>query len=284
MVDKSPEEAKDRSEAKTKVTKKHLEDLNRILGPVGGTGGELAVGTDAYQELILFEKVLDSKGRPTGEKVEVFLWVQPDGITFSKLYPAAFAKKVKEQYKGNLDGLRKQLYDKNFLSETDYATKDETALNKAIFKAARNYSLTEVQKYTIEGKTKFSPFGQWITGLGSAPKGDENLPVRDINLLDRDVVEALVKDVYAKTTDMSIDDAFLKQETDRYMKQIKEGTLTTVTKVGGEMVRKTTKPFSTAQIEAELPERIKQERPGATDYKTNFDFLAFLNSLGANVV
>ena len=101
--------------------------------------------------------------------------------------------------------------------------------------------------------------------------------------MDRDVVEAIVKDVYSKTTDMAIDDEFLKQETDRYMEQIKQGTMTTLVKEGGVNVRKTTKPFSAAQVEAELPKRIKEERPGATDPKTSFDFLAFLDGLGAPI-
>ena len=264
--------------------KKHLEDLNRYFGAVGGKGGQLMIGTDQNGDLILYESVRNKKGVEI-ERPEVFFWVGPDGYTFSKLYGSQLIAKAKEMYRGNLEGLRKALYEKNFLSETDYKTKNETALNNAIFKAGRNYSLTEVQKYTIEGQTKFAPFNSWITGLGSAlGGGEENLPVRDINLVDRDVIEALVKDVYSKTTDMAIDDAFLKQETDRYMKQIKEGTLTTVTKANGEMVRKTTKGFTQAQLEAELPGRIKEQRPDAMKYKTNFDFLAFLNSLGADVV
>jgi len=82
---------------------------------------------------------------------------------------------------------------------------------------------------------------------------------------------------------MAIDDEFLKQETDRYMEQIKQGTMTTLEKKGGVTVRKQTKPFSAAQVEAELPKRIKEERPGATDPKTSFDFLAFLDGLGAPI-
>lgn len=282
MVDKSPEEAKTRSEQINAINKKHLEDLKKSFGEIGGPGGELQIGTDENGDFVLYENVYTEDGKYTGKK-EVFFYVKPDGITYSKLYGANFVKKIKEDYKGNLEGLRKQLYDKNFLDETDYVTKNETELNNAILEAARNYSLSQVQKYTIEGETKFNPFTQWITGLGSRA-GEENLPVRDINLVDRDVVEALVRDVYSKTTDMAIDDAFLKQETDRYMKQIKEGSLTTVTKKGEEVVRKTTKPFTQAQVEAELPKRIKEQIPGATNYKTNFDFLAFLSSLGAEVV
>ena len=299
MVDKSPEAARTRGEAesaaKVKATAKrreleakHLADLERRFGKVGSAGGELFIGTDQYGDLILYENIYGTgkdKDKVIGRN-EVFFWVQPDGITFEIHNVSSFIKKLKTANKGNLENLRKQLFDKNFMSETDYTTKNETAFNNAIIKAARNYSLNEVQKYTVEGQTKFNPFSKWITGLGSAQGAGAkpDLPVRDINLMDRDVVEAIVKDVYSRTTDMAIDDAFLKQETDRYMDQIEKGTLTTV-KVGGkEVVRKTTKPFSEAQVRAELPERIEQERPGATRYKQNFDFLAFLDGLGAPVV
>ena len=286
-VDKSPEEAKTRSEASANATatanKKHLDDLKRVLGDIGLDNGQLKVGTDQNRNLILYEIAVDSKGKPTGERPEVFFWVAPDGLGFTKQYGSQVIKSIKTNFKGNLEVLRQQLLDKNFLSETDYKTKNETAFNQAILDAARNHSLTQVQSYTIEGKTKFSPFKSWLGSLGSAGAGDKNLPVQDINLMDRDVVEAIVKDVYSRTTDMAIDDAFLKQETDRYMEQIKQGTMTTTKEVGGKIVRKSTVPFTEAQVQAELPKRIEAERPGATNMKKSFDFLVFLDQLGAPV-
>jgi hypothetical protein len=292
-VDTSPDVARGRAEkesaAKLKKTEarrkseaEHLESLKEWLGEVGKDNGQWVVGTDQNDRLILFENIYDDKGNYAGQK-EIFFWVQPDGTTFSKLYQSGIIKRVKETFKGNLDALRQQLFDKNYLSETDYTTKDETAFNNAIVKAARNYSLTEVQKYTVEGQTKFNPFGKWLSGLGSVG-GD--LPVQDINLMDRDVVEAIVRDVYRGETDMSPDevDAFIQQKTDMYMDQIKKGTFTTTEKVGGKIVRKQTKPFTEAQVRAELPGMIQSELPGATDMKKSFDFLAFLDSLGAPVV
>jgi hypothetical protein len=296
VVDKSPDVAKDRSEtegaAKVAATQKrreleakHLADLKRILGDIGQDNGLLTVGTDQNSNLVLYEEVLDKKGKPTGQRNEVFFWVDPDGIGFRRKYGSDVIKTIKTNFKGNLEVLRKQLFDKDFLSENDYTTKNETSFNQAILNAARNHTLTQVQSYTIDGNTKFSPFKNWLGGLGSVGRsGEENLPLQDINLMDRDVVEAIVRDVYGRTTDMAIDDEFLKQETDRYMAQIKEGTMTTTKKVGGKIVREQTKPFTEAQVQAELPKRIEQERPGATNMKKSFDFLAFLDGLGAPVV
>ena len=275
VVDKSPDVAK------------HLADLKRIFGDVGQDNGELFVGTDQNSNLVLYKPIFEGKGknRKFVRNIEIFIEFMPDGLGFKQHYGSGIIKSVKSNFKGNLEVLRKQLFDKDFISEDDFTTKNETAFNQAILNAARNHTLTQVQSYTIEGNTKFSPFRNWLSGLGSVGKsGDRNLPVQDINLMDRDVVEAIVRDVYSKTTDMAIDDEFLKQETDRYMTQIKEGTMTTTKEVGGKIVRKQTKPFTEAQVQAELPKRIEEERPGATNMKKSFDFLAFLDGLGAPVV
>lgn len=298
VVDKSPDVAKNRGEAESAVKvaasqktrdeeAKHLADLKRIFGDVGQDNGELRVGTNQYGQLTLYKDIFEGKGKNKRfvRRDEVFIWIEPDGLGFYTQYGSNVIKSVKTDFKRNLEVLRKQLFDKDFLSEDDFTTKNETAFNQAILDAARNHTLTQVQSYTIEGNTKFSPFKNWLGGLGSVGRSkDGNLPVQDINLMDRDVVEAIVRDVYNRTTDMAIDDEFLKQETDRYMTQIKEGTMTTTKKVGGKIVRQQTKPFTEAQVQAELPKRIEEERPGATNMKKSFDFLAFLDGLGAPVV
>ena len=298
MVDKSPDAAKNRGEKESatrvaatqkrrELEAKHLADLKRRFGDVGLDNGEFKIGTDQYGNLTLYQDVFEGTGknRKFIRRDEIFIWIAPDGLGFTPQYGSGVIKSVKTDFKGNLEVLRKQLFDKNFLSENDFLTKNETAFNQAILDAARNHTLTQVQSYTIEGNTKFSPFKNWLGGLGGAGKGgDENLPLQDINLMDRDVVEAIVRDVYSRNTDMAIDDEFLKQETDRYMTQIKEGTITTTEKVGGKIVRKQTKPFTEAQVQAELPKRIEEQRPGATNMKKSFDFLAFLDGLGAPVV
>lgn len=287
MVDLSPDAAKARAEKETAgnsaAQKKHLADLKSFFGP----NGQYEVAFDQYGNYILVKYLTDNKGNRTAQTQEVFLYVAPDGLGFQVYNATDIVKKVKTDNKGKLEALRKSLYDKDFISESEYLNKDETAFNKAIVLAARNHSVEQVQKYTIENKTKFSPFNSWlgaIKGMPTAGEDTSNLPVRDINLQDRNVIEALVKDIYTRTTDMAIDDAFLKQETDRYMKQIEEGSLTTTTVEGGKIIRKTTPGFSEAQIAAELPGRIKKEQPQAMVPKNSFDFLAFLDGMGARVV
>jgi hypothetical protein len=65
---------------------------------------------------------------------------------------------------------------------------------------------------------------------------------------------------------------FLSRKTDRYMNQIKQGVLTTAKEVGEEAVVTSTKRFSEAQVQAELPKRIEEERPGATNMKKVLTF------------
>ena len=289
---KTADEAKAQAEAKTKATKAkidktkaansaQIEALKKTFGPVGSeTEGDLIVGTNQYGQLILFKNIYGEDGQFIRQD-EIYFWIAPNGIDYQQKFPSGVIKEVKLLYKNNLEGLRKTLFDKNFMNETDYLTKDETALNNAIILAGRNHSVSQAQTYTINGATSFLPFDKWLSGLGN--RIDENrdaYPRRDIDLQDRDVVENIVKGVYRNVTDNEIDDELLKQETDRYMNQIQKGSLTTYKKSGKENVFETTKRFSAEQVAAELPETIDKERPGAKDAKTSFDFLAWMSNLG----
>ena len=250
-------------------------DLSSLRNAFAGGPDSLSTTLDQYGRYVLVET------DAAGQQYVRYLFVNPNGTDWERLNGTEVIKKVKETYK-NQDALRKVLYEKGFLSEKEFTTKSVSAFNGAILQAATEFSTETADAYTTEGKIKFPTFSSWISKRGTAI--DEDKPLQDINLMDRDVVEAIVKDVYRRTTDMAIDDEFLKQETDRYMTQIKEGTMTTTEKVGGKIVRKQTKPFSEAQVQAELPGRIEAERPDATKYKKNFDFLVFLDGLGAPIV
>jgi len=280
MVDKtakSPEEAKAKAE---KSQAKGIKDRSDLASDFGGATPKYFLGLDSYGRVRQLNEVVG------GATVQRFLIVDSNGIDYQVINADQIVQQVRKYFKNNKEGLRKTLYDLGYMSEREYTTRSEQALTTSILQVANEYTVDTVDSYRIDNKTKFPTFTSWLKDIPASGRdeGGSQYPLRDINLMDRDVVEAIVKDVYTKTTDMAIDDDFLKQETDRYMEQIKQGTLTTLDKQGGINVRKTTKPFSAAQVEAELPKRIKEERPGATDLKTSFDFLAFLDGLGAPVV
>jgi hypothetical protein len=136
--------------------------------------GEYKLILTQYGNLTVYKDIFEGEGqnRKFIRRDEVFFLVsvQPDGRFFSFKYGSDLIKSVKSDYKGKLESLRKQLYDKNFISEEDYITQNETALNKAILDSARNFSLSQVQSYTIDGNTTFAPYTKWLSGLGSAPK------------------------------------------------------------------------------------------------------------------
>ncbi|NBW11172.1 MAG: hypothetical protein EBR82_24390 [Caulobacteraceae bacterium] len=275
-VAKSPEEAKAQAEKSQKAPKKHLADLQSDFG---GDNPTYQISFDDYRTSRILQTVIGGKTQ------QRFLVVKADGLGYALANGDEIVKQVRTYFKNNKDGLRKTLYDLGYMSEREFTTRSEQAITSAILKVANEYTVDVVDSYRIDGKTKFPTFTNWLSNIPASGKdaADSGYPLRDINMMDRDVVEALVRKVYSDATDMAIDDAFLKQETDRYMEQIKQGTLTTVDKEGGVNVRKTTKPFSEAQVRAELPKRIQEEKPGATDMKTSFDFLAFLDGLGAPI-
>jgi hypothetical protein len=276
-VAKSPDEAKAQAEKKTKKTDKDRKSLERDFG---GPNPIFQISFDTYGNVRQLQTLV-------GEKPEQrFLVVAANGVDYDLANGDQIVKQVRTYFKNNKEGLRKTLYDLGYMSEREYTTRSEQAITSAILKVANEYTVDVVDSYRIDGKTKFPTFTNWLSGIPASgkDKAESAYPRRDINLEDRDVIEAIVRDVYSKTTDMAIDDAFLKQETDRYMDQIKKGVLTTAKKAGGVNVIESGKQFSRAQVEAELPKRIESEKPGATDMKKNFDFLAFLDSLGAPVV
>ncbi len=275
---KASAELRKKAAPKKKGIVKKSGDLSSLKNAFSGGPDSLSTTLDQYGRYVLVET------DAAGQQYVKYIFVNPNGTDWERLNGTEVIKKVKETYKDQ-DALRKVLYEKGFLSKKEFTTKSVSALNGAILQAATEFSTEIADAYTTEGKIKFPTFNNWIGKRGSA-LGEEkpDLPVRDINLMDRDVVEAIVKDVYRKTTDMAIDDEFLKQETDRYIEQIEKGVLTTTKVEGKEVIRRTTKPFSEAQVQAELPGRIELDRPDATKYKKNFDFLAFLDGMGAPVI
>jgi hypothetical protein len=284
----SPEQAKNQAETKDRAratklksqeeaNKKHLQDLITRFGEVGTESGNTRVGLDQYGNLVLQEFKYNKKDEPVDTR-EVFFWVADDGISFQILNGSAAIKKLREGFKGNLESLRKQLYDKQFMSEEEYLSKDENALNKALLSSARNYSTIQVQSYTIDGKTKFTPYKSWLSGIVATRKGDESgYPRRDIDLQDRDVIRALVEDVYMDTNMQLPDDpSVIEAKVDRYMDMIKKGVLTTAKEVKGENVFTTGKGFSEARVRAELGKEIPTENPEAYQKAQSLNFLSFL--------
>jgi len=259
-----------------------VEQNKSLAADFGGAKPKFFISFDTYGNVRQLQEIVGN------EPEQRFLIVADNGVDYDLVNGDAIVKQVRTYFKNNKEGLRKTLFDLGYMSEREYTTRSEQAITSAILKVANEYTVDTVDSYRIDNKTKFPTFTSWLKGIPASGKkdGGDMYPLRDVNLMDRDVVEAIVRDSYTATTDMSPTEAenFIKQKTDMYMDQIKKGTLTTMKKVGGVTVRETSVPFSEAQIRAELPGMIEKELPGATKYKKNFDFLAFLDGLGAPIV
>lgn len=274
------QKVKDVEDPLARFVDKHL--LRVITDPRNG---------DTYLEGFTYNEQTRKRG---DAPVPFYMYLDSKGVIhLSEDYDSVKSKTITDlKATKNLNNLFDYLYNKKQISKKTYDAKDIQAVdfNGALVNAINLYSTNVIGTRQFDPTATKAPnfldflkSGQGLGGAGGTG-GKANLPIRDINLQDRDVIEAIVRDVYGRTTDMAIDETFLKQETDRYMKQIKEGTVGTTKKIGGEIVRTQTPQFSEAQVQAELPGRIKEQRPWATNYKQSFDFLAFLDSLGAPVV
>lgn len=251
-----------------------------LASDFGGAKPKFFVSFDTYGNIRQLQEIV------ANEPEQRFLIVDANGVDYDIINGDQVVKQVRTYFKNNKEGLRKTLFDLGYMSEREYTTRSEQAITSAILKVANEYTVDVVDSYRIDGKTKFPTFTSWLKGIPASGKdGDSQYPLRDINLMDRDVVEAIVRDSYSDRTDMSSTEAepFIQQKTDMYMDQIKKGTLTTLKKVGGVNVRQTSVPFTEAQIRAEVPKMIEKELPDATKYKNNADFVAFLDGMGVPI-
>ncbi len=256
----------------TRLKKQKTEGLDRAdLANRFGPGGDLSTGLDQYNRWVLLQK--DTK---TGDQYIVYLDVNPNGRDWEIVTGTDIIKRVKAAY-GNQEALRKALFDKGFLSENEYNTRSTSALNGAIVQAATAFSTEVADSYTTEGKIKFPTFSTWMSGLGSTGGDKPDRPRRDIDLMDRDVIRALVEDVYMDTNMQLPDDpSVIEAKVDRYMDMIKKGVLTTAKEVKGENVVTTGKGFSEARVRAELGKEIPTENPEAYQKAQSLNFLSFL--------
>lgn len=268
---KKSEPAKQTRLKKQKTEGPDRADLANRFGP----GGDLSTGLDQYNRWVLLQK--DDK---TGDQYVVYLDVNPNGRDWEIVTGTDIIKRVKAAY-GNQEALRKVLFDKGFLSENEYNTRSTSALNGAIVQAATAFSTEVADSYTTEGKIKFPTFSTWMSGLGSAGAGDKpDRPRRDIDLMDRDVIRALVEEVYMDNNMQLPDDPnLIDEKVNRYMDMIEKGVLTTVKTVKGEDVVKRTKGFSEARLRAELGKEIPTENPAAYQKAQSLNFLTFLDQM-----
>lgn len=191
-------------EARASAGKSAAADAQKILNDRFGANGPLKVELDQYGNLQLQQKVLDANGKDTGEFQIVYFWPSTNVGNSEILNASEAIGRVKGLYGTNTEGLRKTLYERGFMTERDYITKSESGLNGAILKSATEHSVENVQKFTVNGLSDFSPYNSWLSnkspytgGTGpdtqkvSTPKSETDQDINEffVNMLGRDATE-----------------------------------------------------------------------------------------------
>jgi len=280
MVARSPDQARAQQAAKDKANanKANLDrdQKNSLEERFGGERPQYFLDFDPYGRVRILNKLMDD-----GQPLQQFLIINPDGVNYSFANKTQIVNAIRKLYSNKKEALRKQLFDLDYISERDYNARSETSLISGMLSAANEFTVEVVDSYTVDGKTKFPTFDKWLNAKPAVggDDGKKDLPVRDINLMDRDVVEAIIRDVYMSELQKEVDPKIIKAKTDRYMEQIEKGTLTTIKEGSKEVVRKSTVPFSEAQVRAELGEEIPKENTVDYNRAQSLNFLTFLSGM-----
>jgi hypothetical protein len=275
MAASSPDQARAQQAAKDKANANKpnpaRDQANALQKQFGGSNPEYYLDFDPYGRVRILQTLIG------GQPEQRFLVINPNGTDYSFANKTQIVKAIRGLYKNKKEALRKQLLDLQYITQREYDTRSETALNSGVLSAANEFTTEIVDAYTVEGVSKFPTFDKWLSGKPAAGDGNKkDLPVRDINLMDRDVVEAIVRDVYMSELQKEIDPETIKLKTDRYMEQIKKGTLTTIKEGSKEVTRTSTVPFSESQVRAELGEEIPKENKLDYNQAQSINFISFL--------
>jgi hypothetical protein len=279
MAASSPDQARAQQAAKDKANANKAnasrDQKNSLETNFGGSQPKYFLDFDPSGRVRILQTLIG------GETEQRFLIINPNGLDYSFANKTQVVKAIRGLYKNQKEALRKQLLDLGYITEREFDTRSETALNSGVLSAANEFTTEVVDAYTVEGTTKFPTFDKWLNGRPAAggDGGKKDLPVRDINLMDRDVVEAIIRDVYMSELQKEVDPKIIKAKTDRYMEQIEKGTLTTIKEGSKEVVRKSTVPFSEAQVRAELGEEIPKENTVDYNRAQSLNFLTFLSGM-----
>jgi type III secretion system FlhB-like substrate exporter len=170
----------------------------------GGENPQIQIGYDEYKRRILTST--DGKGAA----YQRFLYVQPNGKDFSRANKDQIVREIKKDFKGNKEGLRTLLYQKGFMAEKDFITKNEAALGESILDAANNHSIEMVENYTVDSRIDLTPFTTWLSSKTTYAQGGPSITQQSITkadaaeminsfmvgMLDRDATDAEKKDFY----------------------------------------------------------------------------------------
>jgi hypothetical protein len=181
-------------------------DRAALEAKFGGKTPSIVIGYDEYGR-----RILTATGG-TGAAYQRFMYVQPNGKDFSEANKDQVVSQIKKDFKNNKEGLRALLYQKGFMTEKDFVTKNESGLSNAILDAANNHSIEMVEQYTIDGRTDLTPFNSWLSNKVSYAQGGPSITATQITKMDAaQMVDSFMVDMLGReATDAEKKDFFNK--------------------------------------------------------------------------
>jgi hypothetical protein len=165
MAASSPDQARAEQAAKDKAnankTNPGRDQKNSLESNFGGSQPKYFLDFDPSGRVRILQTLVG------GETEQRFLVINPDGINYSFANKTQITKAIRNLYKNKKEALRKQLFDLGYLTEREFNTRSEAALNSGVLSAANEFTTEIVDAYTVEGVSKFPTFDKWLSGRAS---------------------------------------------------------------------------------------------------------------------
>lgn len=160
-------QAKKNKEKEEKRKAKEAQDLGIVPDDNKDNKQDIGVTTDPITGRTF---VSHKEGNP--------VWLIPDprnpsSYTYTTDYDAA-RKSVQQAFiknDGDLEGLRKVFYSKGYISKQQYESKDNAALNKALYEASTQYGIDQMDAIANGLQSGPMSFSDYLSGLTSTAQG-----------------------------------------------------------------------------------------------------------------
>jgi hypothetical protein len=161
MAASSPDQARAQQQQKKGlmlITKPCRDQKNSLESNFGGSQPKYFLDFDPSGRVRILQTYVGGRNR-----TKIFN-INPNGVDYSFANKTQIVKAIRNLYKSQKEALRKQLLDLGYLTEREYNTRSETALNSGVLSAANEFTTEIVDAYTVEGVSKFPTFDKWLSG------------------------------------------------------------------------------------------------------------------------
>ncbi len=168
MAASSPDQARAQQAAKERANANRpnpaRDQKNSLEERFGGDTPKYFLDFEPGGRVRILQKLMDD-----GTPLQQFLVINPDGVNYSFANKTQITNAIRKMYAKQKEALRKQLFDLDYITEREYNTRSESALNSGILAAANEFTVEVVDSYTVDGVTKFPTFDKWLSAATVLP-------------------------------------------------------------------------------------------------------------------